>query len=271
VPPPGGGWSEPVAIASESVGCGAEFPRAVGAVIRDGLSAAAATCGCTCGAPNVACADMVQVVQYPVVNCANNPGNVTTASPNSCVPKSGGSTTSQGFQLAPPTASCAAGQVDETIPPATWSTSLVACGGVQQAGFCENAADTCVPTPTAPFQAGICVAQVGNHTCPAAFPDKTVYFAGIDDDRDCPASCSCTASGSSCQSIVFQFAPSSACFGDNEPLTLSSGAQVCAITGGITSALADDITKVSDGVCAPGTATPSGSASPSDPVTICCM
>ena len=266
--PPGNGWSEPVALLDDGSGCAGDFPTAVGNLVHDGLSAPDATCQCNCAAPNVTCPANVQSIHYPVDDCANNPVAPVNVAPNTCVAKGSGS---NAFKLAAPTATCAQGQVGETIPPYTWGEDVQACGGVQQAGLCPNATDICVPTPSAPFKATVCVGKIGDQACPAGFPTQHVYFGDVDDQRDCPSNCSCTASGSLCRVAGNVFAPSNACFGDNDGFTVDSGDQDCELYGGATSALIGAITKISDGVCSPGNADPSGTATPTEPYTLCCL
>jgi hypothetical protein len=177
------------------------------------------------------------------------------------------------LSLAAASATCAAGSVTANLPSPTWAQSLSACGGEPIDAACAEPTDTCVPQPANPFAEGVCVVRSGDMECPAGYPNKSVYHRMFEDTRDCPDVCSCTATGATC-SVDVQRHNALGCNSFN-PTTVnveSGVGQVCVVSGATIQSAEIQSVQVDDaGACTPGAASLTGEATPSDPVTVCCM
>jgi len=165
------------------------------------------------------------------------------------------------------------GGVASKAPP-TWATSAVACHGTLAGKGCLNQ-QVCQPKPKNPFKGHVCVEQAGDLECPAgsAFSNKSVYFSGFNDTRDCTG-CNCgPASGGSCE-ITLSLYSDPAVGACNTPVTSFKAGQCAALSGnpGIYG-WTDQITKAPQGgSCMPITVTtPFGTVTEKGATTFCCL
>jgi hypothetical protein len=144
------------------------------------------------------------------------------------------------------------------LAPVTWTQQARGCDLPSAAGSCA-AGSTCVKKPSAPFETKACVWQPGEQDCPAAFADKHVYFTSYTDSRECSA-CVVSYEGT-CNAYVDLLGGPSVCGGAHLQVNgcVAAGPSVqlenyipenekCATSGGL----------------------PTGSASPDQPLTVCC-
>lgn len=265
-PPPG--WSEAFALGSGEDGCGGAFGVELSTLVTD-LQADDASCDCGCGAPDVSCPNDVLVTAYSGPGCTVGEGfaNVSAAQCYNQVLDDTHSVT-----VDPPTSSCATGSVSETVPDISWATHHVACAGEAVDATCPAAGDSCLPQPGLGDEIPICIMQPGDEVCPAGYPAKTLYYDGIDDTRECPSACSCSAQGSSCTTTVARFTvPNCALSFPLSSVNVSSGESPCVITGGVDSIRPGALFVDDPGTCVPGVAPPQGQATPTQPTTVCCM
>jgi hypothetical protein len=156
----------------------------------------------------------------------------------------------------------------------TWATSAVACHGTLAGKGCANQ-QVCQPRPKNPFKAHVCIEQSGDVACPAgsSFSNKSVYFSGFTDTRDCTG-CNCgPASGGSCE-ITLSLYSDPAVGACNTLVTSFKAGQCTALNGnpGIYG-WTDQITKAPQGGnCMPITVTtPFGTVVEKGPTTFCCL
>lgn len=84
------------------------------------------------------------------------------------------------------------GGVPTTTTP-TFETSVRLCSSADALATCSSG-NVCAPVARGTFEdSPTCIYRAGDHACPAAYPEETVYHASFSDDRDC-ASCTCNGS-----------------------------------------------------------------------------
>ena len=127
--------------------------------------------------------------------------------------------------------------------------------------------------PAMPSGLSLCLHAPGDHpVCPAAYPDRAVFYRSVTDERGCEA-CACSApSGAQCLAIFEMFVDASC----NAPagtvvVTDQLAACVDVVTG--TALGSAEATMVTDlaGSCAPSGGAPFGAVLPADPFTLCCQ
>lgn len=123
----------------------------------------------------------------------------------------------------------------------------------------------CMPQPDDNF--AVCVQQVGDVSCPIGpYGSKLLGYQSVNDTRAC-TSCSCSgASGVSCGGGWTEY-NGGGCSGGNVLGTSGLGECEPANSGGYGMYSAS----TSGGSCAPSTPQAQGTATPSGPVTFCCL
>lgn len=263
VTPAGAGWSAPFAHVAASQGCQGQFPTQVG-VLRNSLSVPSSTCDCTCGTPTGSCDPDVGVEGFSdSQSCTSSVGG-GDIHPPTCFNLG---TLSRKIIAPSIESSCASGTVTPYLSTPTWGLNHVACAPV--AGLpCADSGDSCVPQPASPFSSEICVMRSGSVACPSGFPNRTVYYEDYNDTRSCPSSCTCTKSGGYCSVPITGYS-GSGCTGSNQSINVTT--ELC-----LTNALYDSFhagtpTVGSYGTCQATDPSVTGSASASDPITVCCL
>ncbi len=84
-----------------------------------------------------------------------------------------------------------------------WSSEQLGCREQDQALQRVDCAtgEVCVPNPSLPFGANLCVMQVGKFACMAPYTEQHVYYTDFQDGRSCSA-CTCTGSAADCTGHV---------------------------------------------------------------------
>jgi hypothetical protein len=171
--------------------------------------------------------------------------------------------------------SCAATGGMANVPQASWAILGKACGDAFIGGGC-GAGKVCQPKAAPPFLSGLCIFKTGDNTCPAgsAFSEKHIFYENFLDTRGC-TTCQCGApTGGSCQAQITVH---------SDQVVNTCNTQVGSFTAGSCSNLSGNpgifgrkatITQPPSGSsCAPlaGGGQPTGSATPTSPVTFCCI
>lgn len=100
--------------------------------------------------------------------------------------------------------------VDEvpTSSSGTWSQLAYACAGEAIPNACSNPGETCMPTAEPPppgFRQCVVYNRDGDPQCPATYPEKHVFYGGVDDTRNCTP-CECTETvASNCSALVLGY------------------------------------------------------------------
>ena len=152
-----------------------------------------------------------------------------------------------------------------TRPAVTWQRTQLGCmNGRTAAGGCSSG-QICLPAPAAPFEHALCVAQDGDVGCPGApYTAKRLLHKAMNDTRGCSA-CACgAASGVTCPTTITTYS-------DQNCITATGTLAVpgCAAFATYT-AITVDVDAAVGGTCAPSGGAPTGTATPSQPVTVCC-
>jgi hypothetical protein len=146
----------------------------------------------------------------------------------------------------------------------------VTCGGFEPGPDACEAGAVCVPDPDADANGGICYSSEGDVACPAGYPTKQLFFTGFEDTRDCPNSCSCSASGAVCTVSITGYA-SDNCVSAQGAKSTDSGGQVCAASSNVVQSIRPgNVTVKNAGTCSPGAANLSGDVETTGAVTVCC-
>jgi hypothetical protein len=159
------------------------------------------------------------------------------------------------------------------VPPATWTANAEGCGFTGTVTTCGSN-ELCVPSPSTPFH--LCIYQPASSlqtNCPAPY-DSTILPVVIDtsitDTRTC-TDCACGDPASTCTGGSLLLSPNAGTCGGG---IQSQNPTTCMIDG-IPSAL-PLYTKLLNaptaaGTCTPQGGLPTGSATGSNPVAVCCM
>ncbi len=269
VPAVPSGWSGPVAMASgpsTPPACTSEYPtQTTSGVLADNLSADPATCGCTCKNPVIAICSTATLNVYGGGTCGSTGNKVADlVNGSKCTAASLDSLATHMRATGNFISGSCVAQPSEQVPSATWGLQARACGGASTAGACSGG-QLCVP-PAATFE--MCIYQAGNLACPAGYTNKSVFYEGFDDTRGCTA-CTCgTATGNCVGTGTVSLHNKNDCTDDVKTIDLGT----CA------SAVTATHAKYNDGpatnvTCppAPGAGMSTGTATPKDAVTFCCL
>ena len=295
---PPAGWSSPVLVwqgapSAAPLACPDEAPF-VELEGNMGLVVPPASCGaCSCGPSTGTCVLPTTITAAASAACPTPPGAIsvpfdpppswdggcTAPPPIDAGTQCGGGACVQSLTADPLTIigeSCAPATATppSPTPPLTWTTSVLACAGDLDLEACGDPTQVCLSPAAPPPSYQRCVYQPGDQDCPAAFPlPQPQVYTGAIDMRSCTA-CTCGApSGSECDATLSVF-QDQAC---STPLPLSDGISshgpacfdVMPPGPAVGSMGVDDVV-YKPGVCAPGGGQPTGTATPTGLVTLCC-
>jgi hypothetical protein len=154
-----------------------------------------------------------------------------------------------GVELDPsPDASCPAVRQGVDVPEASWMLHLAVCGGADVSS-CDGGAP-CVPSNTP-----ACIVAYDELDCPLGYPSRIVRYRSMDDGRDCSCECVAEAECSGHLGIHAAGPCNDEVYGGSCPHLADHGAA--------------RLTTTIAGACEPASV-PSGTATPDNPVTICC-
>lgn len=158
--------------------------------------------------------------------------------------------------------------------PTRWNTFARACAG---SGWtpCNQSNASCVREVPQPFN--LCIAHEGVLDCPAyaPWPEKRVFYGGVDDKREC-SECTCTPPvGDACVSSLSVYNDASCGQEAMIKLPISSMSNACvdiSAQGAPLDSKAATTPKYIAGQCAPVPGSPSGgTAEKTFPMTLCCI
>jgi hypothetical protein len=243
VPPIPVGWQGPIVVGASGGGCPSGYPTAVGQVYAD-FQAGTANCGCNCLLTGVTCQLLSSNGDFfePAVECDSPP--VT----DDCL-------------SAVSVATCSVASTESEITPSAFQTTRLSCSGA--AAGAASTGGTFYPAGGG--FGSVCVSAIGNVACPSGFPQQTVYFQNIADDRACSA-CSCGPVGQACQIEI------EVCSVAEYNVTMNEGDECTQLSSGDGDGVTrGEPTVVQQGTCAAVGGVLQGSTAPSDPITVCCM
>ncbi len=257
VAPAPSGWNGPVEMATGPVAppCVGDW---LGTRENAGLNASPAICTCSCGAPTgFSCSVQATCGTNACASC----GPPQTIQSNQCVMPA-----TYSVILSSPTASggTCTPSVATLLPSITWSDQIQSCSPSVAPTSCGSGGDKCLPATTGP-NFNVCISQSGDVACPAGpYGVRTLGYAGAPTDTRGCGSCSCGApSGISCGGSWVNYGVNT-CSGGGTP----NGLNDCVATNGVSS---EYIPNPSGGWCTPSNGDPTGSVTPTGPVTFCCL
>lgn len=270
------GWDGPFVLfdgpAGDAPACPASAPEMTFTAVADLVPPTPAQCdACSCGEPQGGTCGSVPLTAFQM----QQPGPCGGCSTDYLLPPSGcvenilacgsnlGSITMSAASATG--GSCTPSIPGANVPPLEWTRALVGCAGMSPAIGC-GPDDACIPQDSS-FLPGGCVMQAGDHDCPGpAYTDKHLAFLGATDDRGCGA-CDCTpAEGATCTGkVILHDGPQCA-----QVIVDGYGIPSDCTWKSVYTSLSVHLDPPQGGACTPGGGNPTGSASPSEPVTICC-
>jgi hypothetical protein len=196
------GWDGPIALVDDRVSCPASLPN-VNLTRGAGLSAPLATCRCLCENPTGgSCAG--RLVMQGMATCFATCSAIRTLPIGDCQSAStcDGATgrfasVSTEIDAAP---TCAVSRVDIDRPPFKFERTVRTCEAVKPPAQEACAAGRrCAPSNVVQ---GLCIAQAGDLTCPAEYPNRVLTHRTGDDQRRCTG-CTCAPTNVACAGRFF--------------------------------------------------------------------
>lgn len=283
-------WTGPVALyigdPNAAPNCAGDYPT-IGASLHQTLSALPATCNACnpCGAPTGTTCASPEINFFEAGNCGGNgltfynlpstgcfTADMSPGSGASIVPVSANAT---GF-LGQGGACSASGGGVQTLPQATWSDLARACA-FQTGGWLAlgcGTTDLCLPPAGREFGAGTCIFKTGDNPCPGTtFTTRHVLYSDFTDTRGCdPCGCD-VVTGVVCHGKVDIMDNPANCSNPTATITDFSGNQCVTVSNSQVKLInwTIDTGYPQGGSCASIGGGPSGSATPINPTTFCCI
>jgi hypothetical protein len=245
VPTVPNGWQGPIAVSrGGAASCPVGYPYYFGDVNQN-LQPGATNCSCGCFINQAAC-----------VLVSSDTG--TNIHPVQC--ESG--FTDDDCITVLPDVTCATTHT-ENISPSTWGTVERTCGNAVSTGTCTGG--SCYPSSG---NFGLCISQAGDVQCPSEFPARSLYFTSIDDRRSC-LPCTCELQGDQACHAQMEICG----VGDyTVDLDTYTEPQTCLPGDGSGWSVINGPSVVDPGNCdAYGGADTTKTATPTGPVTVCCL
>lgn len=281
-PPPASGWLGPAAIYLGTPGqscLGAyDSPAYNGGTSLNAPSATCSTCTCapapTCSPSyltierkdptNMSC-DGTCEFTWPIP--ANNCSNLSAQANNDPCGKG----TSSWFNWTYSTlgeGTCTPSLQSPTVPPATWTQQATVCVAAQiSSGGCM-AGQACAAPTSPPLATPLCIYKQADVPCDqSAYPNRTLAYGTIQDTRGCTA-CNCNTPSCAGTMRIYDMANCG-----NQVDYGPAGAQVCGQIGQIPASQFSAYYELDTDAltCVANPSSPTGSATPATPVTICCQ
>jgi hypothetical protein len=270
---PGNPWWGPVAlyvgggvVTTCTPGWPDATPGGVGTVDAPDATCSACSCGnvtgASCGVPGVSF--------WASNGCGSSLGTVTPPAADVCQPVSVGvDASSMGADVPVQPGTCPASGGAATIPEASYEQEALLCEGAEEGAGCADPTSVCVRPPVYPFHQSICIVRNANHTCPSGpYTERTVVYQTLLDTRDCTV-CSCSVpTGVSCTGTTTLFSDGS-CSSSTATVPHDGSSCVSHPTTGSMRFTIDS--GPSGGSCTTGGGAPTGSATGTDPLTVCCL
>ncbi len=262
------GWIGPAVVYQ---GAGAPPPCPTGTSLafdaHAGVTAPDATCStCTCGEIADVDCSAPEVRVYASMMCDVAPCATGTVGPTCTLIKTAGQCAGAtllylGVSSTASGGSCEESTVTPTVVPATWSSQARAC----------TPATTCPGGVCAdPGGLALCIYRPGDLACPtgSAYASRSLVFQGLADDRGC-SDCTCDPPEATCEGGNVVVTPNVSC-GSGIANPVPSTCRFDGIPPTLPYYATVTTPPTATGMCTPRGGAPRGSATPTEPVTICC-
>lgn len=301
------GWNGPVVYyegpSAGAPGCNASggYPQPA-ETANSGFTPGSPTCpSCSCGAPSGTSCN-AEVVFFDGAACGGSgcwggsPAYCTGGSPltvgTACKPQN---LCSDATGLVPTSAvftnvqasggTCTSSSTGtEDIPTPTFTNTVRACGGAPGSGTGCGTGAVCLPKPQAPFSSSICIYKAGDSVCPSgAWSQKSLFHKSFNDTRDCSA-CACGGVTGGCNGMSLELFTDGVCQAgkstlpgpdlggctdlqnDSTPITAPN----CSGFNGVSLSMRL-VGTPSGGSCSATGGQVTGSATPTEAITFCCL
>jgi hypothetical protein len=254
IPP---GWLGPVELRDDDSACEGAFSVGI-ASLKNKVEAEPASCNCTCTGVPASC-DGALVTFFALPGCLSEVSIVELE--NDLCASLSNAAGAEAYVVEPNLVpgACTSG-VDSKLPPASFEARRL-CGLPAESAGCDDG--SCAPSAT-------CVYMPGNVVCPNGFGTPFMGNAGLIDSRGCEeAGCGCTASGTPC-SYVLELFDNQNCQGGVVGSTVSTACSNISFQGGGDKGALFTASAGSTECGSTGIATPTGSVTVSEPMTVCC-
>ncbi len=267
-------WLGPVAVFAgieTRPGCSASGGYPTQALDATGdLIAPDASCPvCSCDEPDGAECSAASVEYFSDSECTEACANCSSEVTETCTAQnlapSGAIAAFMRFTAPASGGSCtAASEGNVQVTPARWDTNVRACTGASVGAGCD-AGEQCLALPRRPFEERVCVYQLSEAQCPSGYDaERVVYYRGLMDTRGCS---NCECGDPTCLGEVTDFAADDLCGGEGTTIEPEVCTPVDALESNERWAR---FNAAAPAACEPIGGTPTGSATPLLPVTVCC-
>jgi hypothetical protein len=267
------GWTGPVLLRESTdpearPECPDEYPE-LAAVGGAELTASTPECDCSCGAPNGTTCALATTLHYWGTDptCSNGtPLQSYNLFTTVCNDLNAVLPANSYFQVEPVEVdggSCAPQQTAVVEPP-IYAELASTCGSAEVLEGCEGG-DVCAPRASGE---SLCVWQDGDSECPAGFEgDRTLVHRSIDDSRAC-TECTCDDPVGLCDTATITMF-SNVCNPPISSILDTTGECDLGSAGSVTRSAIFDVGQP-NAFCVASPAVATGTATPAEPVTICC-
>jgi hypothetical protein len=266
-------WQGPVTRATSLLAgavepdCPPSYPE-VATESFSNILAEPAECSCSCGpAVDAQCESSATLRYHDESATCSDPAPQSITLFSGCNNLSLSYPGQRNWQLEPveTTGGSCAPSADVIKDDATFENRVLACTGATLLDGCASG-NVCTPRPPEDFDAGLCIWQEGEHECPSPYPERTVVFRDILDQRTCEG-CQCGEARGLCEGTV-SFLYNTGCLLPLAGTLVANGECNTTTNTNINFAslsLGDPVA-----FCTPSGASPAGTARGNEPTTICC-
>lgn len=255
-------WEGPLIVATGEglPSCPAGFSGSVTTGFTD-FAVEPSSCGCSC-TPQATCGDEISLYTFAATGpaCAGSGSTLTRQGAGVCHDVPASVNTHRLYFVRGTEAGCVE-TATESFPEPTMTGARI-CGGQPEGGSCDGGGACLAPIPDR-FEQAVCVSRAGEHPCPDGFGDRRIVHTSVRDTRDC-STCSCTAENVGCRSPVHQYSEPG-CEGTQH----SFASPGCDLVNFLLASFRFDEPFVT-GTCTPAAVQPTGEATATGPLTLCC-
>ena len=279
IPDPPDDWMGPILLLEGAPpidqGCPTEAPTPVLSVFSD-LQATPASCECECGSATGTTCAPIELEHYGTdTECSGAPTS-EYAVPNSgtCISPLDYPT---GHYWNAPNPGVTGGEcapsTNVSLPSVTWASQSQICGDLQTSRNSCGGSEQCIDYDN-DGEGRICISRDGEHECPeTGFSEQMTRFGSFSDTRNC-TECTCGAPSGLCDGTVFLWsAPGCADNGAgfiSVSLEIGGGCEGGNPIFDVESAHAS-LSGANDASCTPSSSPPTGTVTPTEPRTFCCI
>lgn len=263
-------WTGPIALLESADDTPRTCPTGLTALATGGsdLTPGPDCQPCTCGAPTGTCTTAMATIftgTMCVTPCMNVRPITTTCTPQPyCATQSSGNAT-----LVRDGGSCAPSAGG--VRPRPWTKSATSCGFTSPFSDCPSGL-ACAPRSAGAPDARTCIMKTGEHACPTGSPYslRNLSYGKLTDTRSCTA-CTCGTPNVTCTNATVTFYNDSNCQDVADSWSTSGSCDSIVTFNDVTGSAKITEPSTITGSCAASGGNASGSITPEEPTTYCCL